>query len=111
MPSFLCNYSAINRNTESEGGSIGRGEINSNNDNNDDDSEGGEEGREVGAGETEKKSKMVHKSPTPEEAKKIRINLLPNAILIMRVTTNQKKGVHFLFSTTYLSVWQCLKYT
>lgn len=115
MPSLLCNYSAININTEREGGSIGRGKINSNSDNNngnnDDDGEGGEEGKEKGAGETEKKSKMVHKSPTPEETKKIRISLLPIAILIMRVTTNQKKGLHFLFSTTYLSVWQCLKYT
>lgn len=71
MPSFLCNYSAINRNTEREGGSIGRGEINSNNDNNngnnDDDSEGGEEGRrEVGAGETEKRVRWCT-NPLPQK--------------------------------------------
>lgn len=70
MPSFLCNYSAINRNTESEGGSIGRGEINSNNDNNDDDGEGGEEGRgEVGQ---EKRRKRVRWCTNPQPQKRQR---------------------------------------
>lgn len=90
-----------------EGGAIGRGEINNSNDDEDDD-EGGEERRREGRIYGEK-ARWIHKSPTQKEAGKIRIKLLPSAMLIMRVTTNQKKGLHFLFSTTYLSVRQCLK--
>lgn len=71
MPSLLCNYSAINRNTEREGGSIGRGEINSNSDNNngnnDDDGKGGEEGRREGGQEKRRKRVRWYTNPQPQK--------------------------------------------